>query len=108
MRMHTCPTAPGRWVNIKELMKKPLIDPGVADDQLAAWIDSSTMAVHQFLGKLGQVGVRGGEGGCRKCVGCAGGVFWKRWGQICLLFVFIWNLIGGRGPAGPATMLQAH
>lgn len=52
-------------MNQKEFLKPPLIDPTLADDKLAEWIDSHTMAVHQFLDKLQQVGLA--ACGCTLC-----------------------------------------
>lgn len=47
---------PGWWLNAKKLLKNPLIDPHVADDKLAAWIDAHTMRVHhRLLKNLGAV-----------------------------------------------------
>jgi hypothetical protein len=42
-------------MNIKQMLKLPLLDPSVPDDKLADWIESHTMAVHQFLGMLPKV-----------------------------------------------------
>lgn len=53
---------PGWWSNVKQMLRMPLIDPGVSDDELASWIDANTMAIHQFLGKLHQLR-RGTDGG---------------------------------------------
>lgn len=39
------PLEPSRWVNLKKLLGRPLIDPGVRDEDLAAWLDANTMLV---------------------------------------------------------------
>ena len=44
-----------RFDNVKTMLRPPLLDPSVPDEQLAAWIDSHTMHVHQFLDKLDRV-----------------------------------------------------
>ena len=49
---------PGWWLNAKELLTPPLIDPTVPESKLAAWIDRNTMHVHsRLLKKLDKVRV---------------------------------------------------
>ena len=40
---------PGWWVNAKELLTPPLLDPSIPETKLAAWIDKHTMNVHSRL-----------------------------------------------------------
>ena len=47
-----------RYNNCRHMLKPPLLDGSRAPNQLAAWIDGHTMAVHHnILQNLGQVGV---------------------------------------------------
>ena len=53
--------SPGWWVNAKELLRPPLLDPTTPEDKLAAWIDKHTMRVHaRLLERQGSVR-RGGD-----------------------------------------------
>lgn len=40
---------PGWWHNARTMLRRPLLDPSVAADDLAAWIDAHTMRVHHRL-----------------------------------------------------------
>ena len=46
---------PCRFENVRSMLKSPLLDPSVPEERLAAWIDSHTMHVHQFLDRLDRV-----------------------------------------------------
>jgi hypothetical protein len=47
---------PGWWINGKELLTPPLLDPSVPESKLAAWLDKHTMNVHsRLLEKLNKV-----------------------------------------------------
>ena len=47
---------PGWWINAKQMLLPPLIDPTVPDAKLAAWFDKNAMNVHhRLLGKLHKV-----------------------------------------------------
>ena len=37
---------PGWWHNAKQLLRPPLLDPSLPEDQVAAWVDAHTMRVH--------------------------------------------------------------
>ena len=37
---------PGWWHNAKQLLRPPLLDPSLTEDQVAAWVDAHTMRVH--------------------------------------------------------------
>lgn len=46
----------GWWVNAKELLTPPLLDPSIPESKLAAWLDEHTMNVHsRLLEKLDKV-----------------------------------------------------
>lgn len=45
----------GWWLNVKEMMRPPLMDNTCPADKLAEWIDKHTMRVHGFLDKLGKL-----------------------------------------------------
>jgi hypothetical protein len=46
----------GWWVNAKELLTLPLVDPSIPETKLAAWLDTHTMNVHsRLLEKLDKV-----------------------------------------------------
>lgn len=40
---------PGWWINVRQLLRPPLLDHQQPEDQLAAWIDKHTMRVHGAL-----------------------------------------------------------
>lgn len=40
---------PGWWANLRQLVRPPLLDPDLPEEQLAGWIDKHTMAVHHVL-----------------------------------------------------------
>ena len=40
---------PGWWVNLRQLLRAPLLDPEQPAERLAAWIDKHTMRVHAGL-----------------------------------------------------------
>lgn len=40
---------PGWWVNLRQLLRLPLLDPKQPPEGLAAWIDQHTMRVHAAL-----------------------------------------------------------
>ena len=47
---------PGWWINAKQLLTAPLIDPTVSDTTLDAWLQAHTMDVHhRLLSKLDKV-----------------------------------------------------
>lgn len=54
---------PGWWINAKQILQPPLIDPKVPENELSAWLDSHTMAVHHHLLPLRHKVKPGGQPG---------------------------------------------
>ena len=43
---HPPPPPPPRWASLKATLGPPLVDPGVPDAGVAAWLDAHTLPVH--------------------------------------------------------------